>query len=107
MISPRGQASPSRVGFGSTLGVQERLIHVIPRDRQGQVLGLATSGMMTMQAVAATLTGACAEVTGAGTAMAVAAVASLAVTGLLMRYVSPRWRAPAGAELSPTRQGSR
>ncbi|WP_198347922.1 hypothetical protein [Plantactinospora sp. KBS50] len=81
------------VGFGSTLGVQERLLRVLPAARHGQGLGLAMSGMMTMQAVAVALAGATAEMFGPTTAMAMAAAGSLAVTGALLPHVAPRWRA--------------
>ena len=46
----------------------------------GQALGLHSSGMLAMQGVAATLAGAVAQWTSAGTAIAVMAAASVAVT---------------------------
>lgn len=82
-------------GFGSTLAIQERLLTVVPERLRGQGLGLATSGMMTMQAVAAAVTGTLAELTSAGTAMALAGAGSLVLTVALFRSVRPGWR-PAG-----------
>ncbi|TLP56210.1 MFS transporter [Microbispora triticiradicis] len=83
-------------GFGSTLGVQERLVVAMPERLCGQGLGLAMSGMMTMQAVAASLTGTAAELTSTGTAMALAGAGSLVLTLALIAHVGPRWRAARG-----------
>ncbi|GAA4196782.1 MFS transporter [Microbispora amethystogenes] len=80
-------------GFGSTLGVQERLVLAMPERLCGQGLGLAMSGMMTTQAVAASLTGTVAEITSTGTAMALAGAGSLLLTFALVAHVGPRWRA--------------
>jgi MFS family permease len=71
------------VGFAGTLGVQQRLVAVVPGALRGQALGLDGSGRMTFQAVGASLVGAVAEATGAPLAMTVAALASLLVTALL------------------------
>ncbi|KAA9376798.1 MFS transporter [Microbispora cellulosiformans] len=83
-------------GFGSTLGVQERLVLAMPERLCGQGLGLAMSGMMTTQAVAASLTGTIAEITSTGAAMALAGAGSLLLTLALTAHVGPRWRARAG-----------
>ena len=51
-----------------------------PDDLRGQALGLHTSGMLTMQAVAATLAGGVAQVLSPAHAMAVMATASILVS---------------------------
>lgn len=71
------------VGYGAGLLLQERLVELTPAGARGQALGLATSGMLTMQGVGAALAGSVAEVFSAGTAMAVLAAASVTVTLLL------------------------
>lgn len=68
------------VGFSASLLFQERLMALTPDEITGQALGLHSSGMLTMQGVAAALAGAVAQRTSPGTAMTVMAAASLAVT---------------------------
>jgi predicted MFS family arabinose efflux permease len=68
------------VGYGAGLLLQERLLALTPDDMRGQALGLHTSGMLTMQAVGATLAGAAAEVVSPATTISVLAVASIIVT---------------------------
>ncbi|MFI7450919.1 hypothetical protein ACIBQX_25715 [Nonomuraea sp. NPDC049714] len=48
-------------GFAGHLGTQERYLAALPERMRGQGLGLAGSGMLTGQALAASLTGALAE----------------------------------------------
>jgi MFS family permease len=67
-------------GYSASLLLQDRLIAVTPEENRGQALGLNSSGMMTMQAVAATLTGTIAQWLTPATTMTVAAAASVAVT---------------------------
>jgi hypothetical protein len=67
-------------GYAGTLPLQQRLVEVVPRELNGQALGLEGSGRMTFQAVGASLVGSVAEVTGAPAAMTIAGVASLLVT---------------------------
>jgi hypothetical protein len=73
-----------------------------PDELSGQALGLASSGMMAMQGVGAALAGLVAQLTSPGTAMAVMAAASLAITLTLAPGLRPgRTRAqPAEATLS-------
>ena len=78
------------IGFGAGLLLQERLIAATPADMRGQALGLHSSGMLTMQAVGATLAGVIAEYLSPGTAMVVMAGLSLVVTVLL----TPGLRSP-------------
>ncbi|MEU9519273.1 MFS transporter [Streptomyces sp. NPDC048224] len=92
------------VGFGATLVQQERLIALTPDDLSGHALGLHSSGMLTMQGVAATLAGTVAQFTSPATAMTVMALASLTVT-LTLTVVSRRDAADGG--LLPTRAAVR
>ncbi|MDG4788827.1 MFS transporter [Micromonospora sp. WMMD1102] len=80
-------------GFGAGVLLQQRLVDLTPPQMRGQALGLHSSGMLTMQAVAATLAGTIAQYLPAGAAMAVMAVLSLLVT-LLLR---PGLRTPVAA----------
>lgn len=82
------------VGFGAGILLQERLLAATPADMRGQALGLHSSGMLTMQAVGASLAGVVAEFVSTGTAMVVMATASLLVTAAL----TPRLRTPDEAE---------
>ncbi|MEV6141555.1 MFS transporter [Streptomyces sp. NPDC051992] len=68
------------VGFSASLLYQERLMALTPDEYTGQALGLHSSGMLTMQGVAATLAGAIAQRTSPAAAMTVMAAASVAVT---------------------------
>ena len=67
-------------GFSAGLLLQERLIALTPESVRGHALGLHSSGMLTMQGVAALLAGTLAGLMPTGQAMAVMAAASLAVT---------------------------
>ena len=82
------------VGYCASLLLQERLMTLTPDEVSGQAMGLATSGMLAMQGVAAALAGGVAELTSPGTAMAVMAGASLAITLALAPGLRP---APARA----------
>ncbi|WP_419999133.1 MFS transporter [Streptomyces boninensis] len=81
-------AGVSSVGFCASLMQQERLMNLTPEELSGHAFGLHASGMLTMQAVGAGLAGVIAERTSPGTAMAVMAAASLAVTASLARGLS-------------------
>ncbi|WP_432972288.1 MFS transporter [Dactylosporangium sp. CA-233914] len=86
------------VGYCGSLLLQDRLVELTPAQLRGHSLGLHTSGMVTMQAVGATLAGAVAQTMPAGRAMAVMAVASIAVSALLARA----YRRPAPVDLHAT-----
>ena len=77
------------VGYCASLVLQERLMTLTPDDMSGQALGLASSGMLAMQGVGATLAGVVAQLSSPGTAMAVMAGASLAVTLTLAPGLRP------------------
>ncbi|MGW1406199.1 MFS transporter [Streptomyces sp. NPDC002403] len=68
------------VGFSASLLFQERLMALVPDEFTGQALGLHSSGMLTMQGVAAALAGTVAQWTSPATAMTVMAAASITVT---------------------------
>ncbi|SCL27891.1 Predicted arabinose efflux permease, MFS family [Micromonospora pallida] len=85
-------------GFSAGLLLQERLLALTPTEIRGQALGLHSSGMLAMQAVAATLAGAVAQYLTPGTAMTVMAVISLVVTAVL----TPALRRPLPTSDIPT-----
>lgn len=67
-------------GFAASLVQQERLMAHTPDELSGQALGLHTSGMLTMQGVAAALAGGIAELTSPATAMTAMGTLSIAAT---------------------------
>jgi hypothetical protein len=73
-------ATLASVGFGASLVQQERLMALTPDELSGHALGLHSSGMLTMQGVAAAVAGSVAGFTSPATAMTAMALASLAVT---------------------------
>jgi predicted MFS family arabinose efflux permease len=82
------------VGYCASLLLQDRLMTLVPDDMSGQALGLASSGMLAMQGVGATLAGVVAQLSSPGTAMAVMAGASLAITLTLAPGLRPARGAP-------------
>ncbi|MFF9626198.1 MFS transporter [Streptomyces griseosporeus] len=76
-------AALASVGFGASLVQQERLIALTPDHLTGHVLGLQSSGTMTLQGVSAALAGTVAQVTSPGVAVTVMAGTSVAVTVML------------------------
>ncbi|WP_228081018.1 MFS transporter [Streptomyces profundus] len=99
------------VGFGAGLLLQERLIALTPGELRGQALGLHSSGMLTMQAVGATLGGAVAQLVGVEAAMGLLAALSLAVTlaltPALLRPVVATPAAQAGRNTTHTGPGAK
>ncbi|MGI5519929.1 MFS transporter [Micromonospora sp. CA-259024] len=79
-------------GFGGGLLLQERLIELTPAELMGQALGLHSAGMLTFQAVAASIAGVVAGWLSPGMAMAVMGALSLLVT----LYLTPRLRRRGG-----------
>jgi predicted MFS family arabinose efflux permease len=77
-------------GFGGTLGLNERLVSLLPETMRGQGLGLAGSGTVSMQAIAAAVAGMLADLTRPGLAMASMALASLLTTATLWRSLTRR-----------------
>jgi hypothetical protein len=73
------------IGYAGTLGLQQRLVDVVPSRLTGQAIGLEASGRMTWQAIGAAVIGTIAEGSGAALAMTFAAGLSLLVTALLWR----------------------
>jgi hypothetical protein len=70
-------------GYGASLLQQEQLVALAPEDVRGQALGVEGSARMTCQGLCAGLAGALADVVGAGTAITLLALSSLAVTAVL------------------------
>ncbi|MER6718386.1 MFS transporter [Streptomyces halstedii] len=93
-------AAVASTGFSASLLLQERLVALTPRALAGQALGLHSSGMLTAQGVAASIAGAVAQRVPAGTAIALMAAASIAVT-LALAPGLRRDRGPAGAAPAP------
>ncbi|MFJ9906824.1 MFS transporter [Streptomyces sp. NPDC101152] len=73
-------AALASVGFGASLVQQERLMRLTPDELSGHALGLHSSGMLTMQGVAAALAGLLAQLTTPARSMTLMALASIAVT---------------------------
>jgi MFS family permease len=76
------------VGFATHLGLQQRLLAVLPIDLRGQGFGLAGSGMMTTQALGAATVGGLAQFAGPAVAMAAAAGTAL----LALAAITPALR---------------
>lgn len=77
-------------GFSGGLLLQQRIIALTDETVRGQALGLHSAGMLTMQAVGASLAGLVAQHLPAGRAMAVMGVLSIAVTLLLTSRLRER-----------------
>ncbi|WP_432139608.1 MULTISPECIES: MFS transporter [unclassified Streptomyces] len=73
-------AAVASTGFGASLVQQEQLMAHTPPHLTGHALGLHSSGMLTVQGLAAALAGATAQLTSPAAAMALTAVASVTVT---------------------------
>ncbi|MER7821265.1 MFS transporter [Streptomyces sp. NPDC096097] len=77
------------VGFAATLPLQEQLLEQTPDAIRGQVQGVESAGRMTCQGIGAAIVGGLAQYLAPGTAMAVAAGVSVAVTLLCRPARSP------------------
>jgi predicted MFS family arabinose efflux permease len=91
------------IGYAASLLLQERLMALTPEDIHGHALGLASSGVLTMQGIGAAIAGAIAQGTSPETAMAVLAVASVAVTLALAPGLRSSRSQPAPLDLQPAR----
>ena len=67
-------------GYASSLALQDLYVREVPADLRGQAMGLVGSGMMTCQALAATLAGWLADMSKAGIAIAICATLSFMVS---------------------------
>jgi predicted MFS family arabinose efflux permease len=72
------------VGYAASLALQDQFLAVVPENLRAQGLGLAGSGMMTAQALSATVVGLGAELFTPAISIAAAAVLSLLVTAALV-----------------------
>jgi predicted MFS family arabinose efflux permease len=75
-----GAVTIASVGYGASLLLQQRLLAIVPDESAGQALGLHSAGMLTGQALAATLAGGLAQVLSPATVITLLAAASLTVT---------------------------
>jgi predicted MFS family arabinose efflux permease len=91
-------------GYAASLPLQDRLIRHTDDAIQGQVLGLHMNGMMVGQAIGALVAGAVASFLPPATAMGAMAVASMAVTLLLVPGL--RRSAPAARPVPAPVQGA-
>lgn len=78
------------VGYAASLALQDQFLAVVPEHLRAQGLGLAGSGMMTAQALSATVVGLGAELSTPAVSIAGAAILSLLVTATL----APGLKAP-------------
>jgi predicted MFS family arabinose efflux permease len=87
------------VGYGAGLLLQQRLLAVVPEHLSGHALGLNSSGMLSMQAVAAAVAGTLAERVSPATAMCLLAAVSITVTlaAASRLRTGDRWLATAAA----------
>jgi MFS family permease len=92
-----GLVAVASIGYAATLTLQERFLAVLPEDLVGQGLGVASSGMLTVQALAASAIGTLAEIGTPATAIVIAAAASLGATLMVCRSEPSR---PAAEERS-------
>ncbi|MZD08701.1 hypothetical protein GTW43_27015 [Streptomyces sp. SID5785] len=97
----------SGAGFAATLPLQEQLLALTPDAVRGQVQGVESAGRMTWQGVGAALAGGLAQLVSPGTAMTVAAAASVAVTLGSRPFVVRAGRAATAAEVSGLRPAPR
>ncbi len=89
------------VGYSASLLLQQRLMALTPGELSGHALGLQSSGTLAMQGVGAAIAGAVAEQTSPGTAMAVMAMISVAVTLILAPGLRPGRTPPAAPRRPP------
>jgi MFS family permease len=71
------------IGYAASLGQQELLVKLTPRELAGQMLGAESSAMVACQGLAAAIAGAIAELLPAGHVIAILSICSLAVSLLL------------------------
>ncbi|TCM42520.1 MFS transporter [Kribbella sp. VKM Ac-2568] len=82
------------IGYAASLALQDQFLAVVPEELRAQGLGLAGSGMMTAQALSATVVGLGAELSTPAISIAGAAVLSLLVTAALAPGLRVRTRVP-------------
>ncbi len=86
LLVAAGVIGVASIGYGGTLGLQQRLVEVLPEDSRGQAFALASAGMLSAQGIAAYLTGSAAQAVGASVAMSMAGAASLLATAALLGH---------------------
>jgi len=93
-------AAVASAGYAGSLLLQDRLVALTPDDLRGQSLGLHSSGMLTMQAVGASVASGVAQFLSPGHAMVVMATASLLVSLSLATRLAPRFAGRSAATRS-------
>jgi predicted MFS family arabinose efflux permease len=81
-----GVVGLASIGYGGTLGLQQRLVEALPEASLAQAFALASAGMLSAQGIAAYLIGSVAQAVGAPIAMSMAGVASLLATAALLTH---------------------
>ncbi|MFI6596636.1 MFS transporter [Nonomuraea sp. NPDC050536] len=76
-------------GYGHHLALQERYLAAVPEEARGQAFGLANSGMMTTQGLAAAALGTIAQLSTPGGAIALGGALALATSLVLAPFL---WR---------------
>ncbi|GAA2082874.1 hypothetical protein [Actinomadura alba] len=82
-------AAASAAGFGYELGLQRRFLAATPESRRGQALGLAGTGIMTLQGLGIALAGGMAEVLAPAAVMALCGAMSVVAALALHRHLRP------------------
>jgi hypothetical protein len=85
----------STFGFAYHLGLARRFLAAVPEQARGQAFGLLTTGIMTMQGLAAASAGGLGELLAPGVVIAVAGTGSLFATALLWCELVPSTTYPA------------
>jgi MFS family permease len=79
----------SALGYCYELGLQRRFLEVVPEAVRGQALGLASTGIMTGQALCFMIAGAVGELLSPGAVMALSGAASIAAALAFARHLRP------------------
>lgn len=85
LIVAAGLLATATFGFAYHLGLARRFLEAVPEATRGQAFGLATTGLMTLQGLAAAGAGALGDVLAPGIVIALAGAASMTATALLWR----------------------
>jgi MFS family permease len=96
-------AALASVGYAATLLLQQRLMILTPDELSGHALGLHSCGLLAMQGIGAVLAGTLAQCVSPGTAMAILAAASVAITLALAPGLRAEPSGPAGSRRARAR----
>lgn len=84
LLPAAGMVGLASIGFGGTLCVQQQMVEVAPRGALGQLLALASAGMLSAQGLAAGLAGSLASAMTPARAIAVMAAMSAVAAIVLL-----------------------